>query len=177
MLLLFAASRAGRGERGVSIATLAFGLGYVTVWAGFSLGATVAQWGLHHAAMLSSAGMALSSGRLSGVILIAAGIYQLTTWKGRCLTHCRSPLGFLVTNWRDGTIGAFRMGFRHGAYCLGCCWALMCVLFVVGVMNLLWIAALAILVLMEKTGPAGAVVARAAGVVLVAAGVMAVVSS
>jgi predicted metal-binding membrane protein len=127
--------------------------------------------------MLSSAGMALSSARLSGVILIAAGIYQLTWWKGRCLTHCRSPLGFLVTNWRDGTNGAFRMGFRHGAYCLGCCWALMCVLLVVGVMNLLWIAALAILVLMEKTGPAGAVVARAAGVVLVAAGVMAVVSS
>ena len=115
MLLLFAATRAGRGERGVSLATLTFGLGYIAVWAGFSVGAAVAQWGLHQAAMLSAA-MASSSGRLTGAILIAAGIYQLTPWKSRCLTHCRSPLGFLMTNWCDGTTGAFRMGFRHGAY-------------------------------------------------------------
>src|SRR5262249_26845204 len=141
MLLLFAAARAGRGNRGVSLATLTFGLGYIAVWAGFSVGAAGAQWGLHQTAMLSAA-MASSSGRLSGAILIIAGAYQLTSWKNRCLTHCRSPLGFLMTNWRDGTIGSFRMGFSHGAYCLGCCWALMCVLFVVGVMNLIWVAAL-----------------------------------
>src|SRR6266542_4426778 len=103
----------------------------VFVWTGFSVGATLAQYGLHQAAMLSPA-MASSSSRLTGAILVAAGAYQLTSWKGRCLTHCRSPLGFLMTNWRDGTTGAFRMGFSHGAYCLGCCWALMCVLFVVG---------------------------------------------
>jgi predicted metal-binding membrane protein len=125
--------------------------------------------------MLSPAGMALSSGRVSGAILIAAGIYQLMAWKSACLTHCRSPLGFLLTNWRDGTGGAFRMGFRDGAYCPGCCWALMCVLFVVGVMNLLWVEALTIFVLMEKTGPAGAVLARVAGVGLVGAGIAAIV--
>jgi predicted metal-binding membrane protein len=171
MLLLFAATRAGRAQRGVSPATLAFGLGYVAVWTAFSGAAAVAQWGLHQAAMLS-AGMASSSGRLSGAILIAAGAYQLTPWKGKCLTHCRSPLGFLMTNWRDGIGGAFRMGFRHGAYCLGCCWALMCVLFVVGVMNLVWVAALTGFVLIEKVGPAGAVVARVAGAVMVVFGIV-----
>jgi predicted metal-binding membrane protein len=174
MLMLFAAARAGRDERGVSLATLAFGLGYIAVWTGFSLGAGLAQWGLHQAAMLSAA-MASSSGRLTGAILIAAGTYQLTPWKSRCLTHCRSPLGFLMTNWRDGTSGAFRMGFRHGAYCLGCCWALMCVLFVVGVMNLMWVATLTGFVLIEKIGPAGTTVARVAGAAMVVLGIVAIV--
>ncbi len=173
MLLLFAAARAGRDKRGVSPATLTFGLGYLAVWTGFSVGATVAQWGLHQAALLSMA-MASSSGRLTGAILIAAGGYQLTPWKSRCLTHCRSPLGFLMTNWRDGTMGAFRMGLRHGAYCLGCCWALMCVLFAVGVMNLVWVAALTVFVLIEKIGPAGAIVARVAGVAMVGFGIAAI---
>jgi predicted metal-binding membrane protein len=171
MVLLFASSRANRSDRGVSADTLAFGLGYVAIWAAFSAGATLAQWGLHQATMLSSATMALSSGRLSGAILITAGLYQLTSWKGKCLIHCRSPLGFLMTHWRDGITGAFRMGMHHGAYCLGCCWALMCVLFVVGVMNLLWVAALTAFVLVEKLGPAGAVVARIAGVGLVVGGI------
>lgn len=173
MLLLFAATRAGRGRRGVAPATLTFGLGYVAVWAGFSVGASVAQWGLHQAAILSAA-MASSSGRLNGVILMAAGAYQLTPWKSRCLTHCRSPLGFLMTNWSEGTIGAFRMGFRHGAYCLGCCWALMGVLFVVGVMNLAWVAALTAFVLIEKVGPAGAIIARVAGAAMVVLGLAAI---
>jgi predicted metal-binding membrane protein len=173
MLLLFASARAARGERGVPLATLTFGLGYIAVWSGFSVAAALAQWGLHQMAMLSPA-MASSSARLSGAILIAAGAYQLTPWKSRCLTHCRSPLGFLMTNWRDGGSGAFRMGFRHGAYCLGCCWALMCVLFVVGVMSLIWVAALTGFVLIEKIGPAGAVVARVAGVGMVVLGIMAI---
>ena len=173
MLLLFAAARAGRDKRGVSPATLTFGLGYLAVWTGFSVGAAAAQWGLHQAALLSMA-MASSSGRLTGAILIAAGVYQLTPWKSRCLTHCRSPLGFLMTNWRDGTMGAFRMGLRHGAYCLGCCWALMCVLFAVGVMNLVWVAALTVFVLIEKIGPAGAIVARVAGVAMVGFGIAAI---
>jgi predicted metal-binding membrane protein len=170
MVLLFGASRAGRDERGLPVATLAFGLGYVVVWSVFSAVATVAQWWLHQAALLSSTAMAVTDGRVNGMVLIAAGLYQMTAWKSRCLTHCRSPLGFLMTNWRDGTAGAFGMGFRHGLYCLGCCWALMCVLFVTGVMNLLWIAALAVLVLIEKIGPAGTIVARVAGVSLAAAG-------
>ena len=102
VLLLFAAAFAGRGEReGVRLATLIFGLGYLSVWSGFSFGASMAQWGLHLAAMLSMA-QATSSPHLAGAILIAAGGYQLTYWKSRCLTHCRSPLGFLMTSWRDG---------------------------------------------------------------------------
>jgi len=174
MLLLFAAAQAGRNKRGLPLTTLAFALGYIAVWASFSVGATGAQWGLHQAAMLSAV-MASSSGRLSGAILMAAGVYQLTPWKSNCLTHCRSPLGFLMTDWRNGTGGAFRMGFRHGAYCLGCCWALMCVLFVVGVMNLIWVAALTSFVLIEKTGPAGAIVARVAGAAMIAVGVTVIV--
>ena len=118
--------------------------------------------------------MAASSPRLGGAILIAAGAYQLTPWKGKCLSHCRSPLGFLMTNWRDGKLGAFQMGIHHGAFCLGCCWALMCVLFVVGVMNLVWVAALTGFVLIEKTGPAGVIIARAAGAAMVLLGIVAI---
>jgi predicted metal-binding membrane protein len=170
VLLLFGAACAGRGERGVPLAVLMFGFGYLTVWVGFSACAALAQWALHQAAMLSPA-MSASSPRLAGVILIAAGAYQLTPFKGACLTQCRSPLGFLMSNWRDGNMGALSMGVRHGGYCLGCCWALMCVLFVVGVMNLAWVAALSVFVLMEKIGPAAAVVARAAGAVMIIAGI------
>jgi len=89
-----------------------------------------------------------------------------------CLTHCRTPLGFLMSNWRDGTLGALQMGARHGAYCLGCCWALMCVLFAVGVMNLIWVAALTVFVLLEKIGPAGAIVSRVAGVAMAVSGAL-----
>jgi hypothetical protein len=108
--------------------------------------------------------------RAAGVILLAAGVYQLTPFKRACLTHCRSPLGFLMTHWRGGTRGALLMGLRHGAYCLGCCWALMGVLFAVGVMNLVWVAALSLFVLMEKSGPAGIVIARFAGAAMIAFG-------
>jgi predicted metal-binding membrane protein len=169
MLLLFAGTQAGRGERGAAPGVLIFGLGYFTVWIGFSALAALAQWGLHGAAMLSPV-MKTSSSGLAGVILLAAGAYQLTPWKGTCLTHCRSPLGFLMTNWREGKLGAIQMGVHHGAYCLGCCWALMCVLFVVGVMNLVWVATLTVLVVIEKIGPAGAIVARIAGAVFVVRG-------
>ncbi len=174
MLLLFAAARRGQDERGISRATLSFALGYIAVWAGFSAGAALVQFGLHQAAMLTPA-MASSSNRLSAVILVAAGAYQLTPWKGKCLIRCRSPLGFLMTNWRDGLSGAFRMGFRHGGYCLGCCWALMCVLFVVGVMNLLWVAALTGFVLIEKAGPAAVIVGRVAGAAMVISGIAAMI--
>lgn len=175
VLLLFAAALAGRGEReGVRLATLIFGLGYLSVWSGFSFGASMAQWGLHLAAMLSMA-QATSSPHLAGAILIAAGGYQLTSWKSRCLTHCRSPLGFLMTNWRDGKLGALQMGLRHGAFCLACCWALMCVLFVVGVMNLVWVAALTVLVLLEKIGPYGAIVSRVAGAAMIVLGIVTLV--
>ena len=170
VVMLFAASRAGKGGRWATVTALVFGLGYLAVWTLFSAGATAAQWGLHQKALLSVM-MATTSPRLAGAILIAAGVYQLTRWKSRCLTHCRSPLGFLMSNWRDGVLGAFQMGFRHGVYCLGCCWALMCVLFAVGVMNLVWVAAITVFVMVEKIGPAGAMVARVAGAALVVAGV------
>jgi predicted metal-binding membrane protein len=165
MILLFAAAQAKRGQPGASPAVIAFGFGYFVIWAGFSACATIAQWALHRAAMLSPA-MAASSSRLGGILLIVAGLYQLTPWKGACLRHCRGPLGFLMTHWRDGTFGAFQMGLHHGVHCLGCCWALMAVLFVVGVMNLVWVAALTVFVLLEKFGPAGRLVARFAGVAM-----------
>ena len=116
--------------------------------------------------------MTASSPYLGGAILIGAGAYQVTPWKGACLTHCRNPLGFLMTSWRDGRLGAFRMGIGSGMYCLGCCWALMCVLFVVGVMNLVWVAALTGFVLLEKCGPAGALVTRMAGAAMLLAGIV-----
>ena len=171
MLLLFAGAQAGRGSERTPAAVLIFGLGYLAVWIGFSAVATLAQEALHRAALLSPA-MAASSPRLSGAILIAAGAYQLTPFKGACLAHCRSPLGFLMTNWRDGAVGAFRMGLAHGTHCLGCCWALMCVLFAVGVMNLLWVAALTVMVLLEKVGPWGRAVARIAGASMIVWGVV-----
>ena len=107
---------------------------------------------------------------LGSLLLIAAGVYQWTPFKQACLRHCRSPLQFLLTCWQDGSAGAFLMGLRHGAYCLGCCWLLMAVLFAVGVMNLAWIAALSVFVLVEKIIPRGLWVAKAAGLFLVAWG-------
>jgi predicted metal-binding membrane protein len=172
MILLFGAAQAKRRGHGASLAAGIFGLGYIVVWTAFSAGAALAQWALHEAALLSAA-MAVSSPRLGGAVLIAAGLYQLTPWKNKCLTHCRSPLSFLMTHWREGKWGAFGMGARHGAYCLGCCWALMIVLFVVGVMNLVWVAVLAAFVLLEKIGPQGALVARLSGALLIVLGVVA----
>jgi predicted metal-binding membrane protein len=174
MLLLFAGTRAERGKRGIPLTVLMFGLGYLTVWVGFSACATLAQGALHETAMPSSA-MVASSPRLAATILIAAGAYQLTPLKRACLARCRSPLGFLMTTWRDGKLGALQMGVRHGSYCLGCCWALMCVMFVVGVMNLGWVIALTGFILLEKVGPAGVVVSRLAGVAMIGAGLLTVV--
>jgi predicted metal-binding membrane protein len=169
VLLLFAGSQRKRGAGATPFGVFAFGIGYLLVWTAFSASAAFAQWALHQAALLSPA-MTTSGARIGAAILIAAGVYQVTPFKGACLAHCRTPLGFLMSHWRSGTTGAFRMGIEHGGYCLGCCWALMCVLFVVGVMNLVWVAALTIFVLVEKIGPAGAVVARVAGAVMIIAG-------
>ncbi len=170
VLVLFAGARSTRERRGVSLPVLVFGLGYLAVWAGFSLCAALTQWALHHAALLSPA-MVASSPYFAGAILIAAGVYQLTPLKRACLKQCQSPQGFLITHWRPGNRGAFRMGLEHGAYCLGCCWALMLVLFAVGVMNLAWVAVLAAFVLIEKIGPSGSLVSRIGGAVMIALGV------
>jgi predicted metal-binding membrane protein len=102
-----------------------------------------------------------------GVLLVAAGIFQWTPLKRTCLDHCRSPLTFLTQNWRDGALGAAAMGLHHGAYCLGCCWLLMALLFVLGVMNLPWVALLTVVVLAEKLLPRGEILSRGLGVLLV----------
>jgi predicted metal-binding membrane protein len=170
VLLIFAASHVRRAERGGAAPVLAFGLGYVAVWAGFSVLATLGQWALHQAALLSPM-MATTSVRLGGAIVIAAGIYQLTPLKRACLTHCQTPMGFLMSHWREGTRGAFEMGLRHGMYCVGCCWVLMCVLFAVGVMSLVWVAVLTAFILVEKL-VGGVYVSRVGGVLLIAGGVL-----
>jgi predicted metal-binding membrane protein len=174
VLLLFTDLQASRGSSGVPVTGMLFGLGYITVWVGFSAAAALAQWALHQSAWLSP-GMAVTSSRLAGAILIAAGAYQLTPAKGACLRQCQSPLGFLLSNWRDGAKGALQMGIRHGAYCLGCCWALMLVLFAVGVMNLAWVAALTAFILVEKFGRTGVRVARVGGAVMILFGVLVIV--
>jgi predicted metal-binding membrane protein len=168
-LLLFAEIQARHVRSGVPVAVLLFGLGYLTIWLVFSAAAALAQWGLHTTALLSPT-MATSSARLAGAILIAAGVYQLTPVKRSCLRHCQSPLGFLLSHWRDGARGALHMGLRHGIYCLGCCWALMCILFAVGSMNLVWVAVLTAFILLEKTGRAGGAT-RFGGIVMVALGI------
>jgi predicted metal-binding membrane protein len=168
VLLLFAGIHAQRG-RGLTPAVPSFGIGYLVVWLAFSAGATAAQWALHEGALLSPM-LATTSTFVAGVILISAGAYQLTPLKSRCLARCQSPLGFLMSNWRDGVTGAFLMGFRHGIFCLGCCWALMAVLFVVGVMNLAWVGVLTLFILAEKIRPTGAQVSRASGAILIALG-------
>ena len=174
VLLLFTNMQASRGGSRIAARGILFGLGYIVVWMGFSAVAALAQWGLHRSAWLSPA-MAVTSSRLAGVILIAAGAYQLTPAKRACLAQCQSPLGFLLSNWRDGARGALQMGIRHGAFCLGCCWALMLVLFVVGVMNLAWVAALTAFILIEKFGRTGALVARIGGAAMILLGVLVVV--
>lgn len=146
-----------------SLTTTAFLAGYLIVWVAFSAGATVLQWGFHSASLLSHA-LASDTPLLAGSLLVLAGAYQLTRWKQVCLTRCRTPLDFLMTEWREGPHGALLMGTRHGAYCVGCCWALMLLLFVAGVMNLLWVAVLAGYVLLEKLVPAVPAVSRLVGI-------------
>lgn len=147
-----------------------FVTGYISVWAAFSVIATLAQWGLLEARLVSPM-MASTSPALGGLLLICAGLYQFTPLKHTCLSKCRSPLSFIMTEWRSGVRGAFIMGQRHGLYCTGCCWLLMALLFVVGVMNLLWIAALAAAILLEKTLPNARWLSIAIGLVLIGWGI------
>jgi predicted metal-binding membrane protein len=134
----------------------------------------MAQWGLHEVSYFSSI-MSTTDKYIGGVIFIAAGVFQWTPLKRTCLHRCRVPIGFFMTEWQDGASGALIMGIKHGAYCVGCCWALMAVLFVTGVMNLLWMVALAVFVLVEKVAPYGEQIGIASGVALAAAGVWMIV--
>lgn len=162
-------ARARRSKGGSATASGVFVFGYIAVWAAFSLAAVALQFGLEKAVLLSPM-MQTTSTTLAGAVLIAAGLYQWTPLKQACLRRCRSPLDFVMTHWRQGASGAFIMGVQHGVYCLGCCWMLMLLLFVGGVMNLGWIAGLAGFVLVEKFAPAGHWIGRAAGAVLIAWG-------
>jgi predicted metal-binding membrane protein len=171
MITMFAAVHRRRAAHGrPAVPTAVFVLGYLVVWTAFSVLAAFAQTALHSAMLVSSA-MTTTSPLLGGALFVVAGVFQWTPLKRACLATCRSPLSFVMREWREGHRGAFVMGLRHGAYCLGCCWALMLLLFVAGVMNLLWVAVIALAVLLEKIVPGGELVGRLAGIVLVAAGI------
>jgi predicted metal-binding membrane protein len=166
-ILLFAAiSRRRRQQGRPAVPVAVFTLGYLLVWVLYATVAAAVQWELHRRALLSPA-MASASPLLGGGLLVAAGLYQWMPVKGACLSHCRSPLGFFSAEWREGSLGALVMGMRHGSYCVGCCWLLMGLLFVAGVMNVLWVAVIAGFVLVEKLVPWGDRLGRVAGVVLV----------
>lgn len=167
MILTFAAiNQRKRGRGQPFVPTVVFAAGYLIAWGGFSIVATAAQAGLEQAALMPPM-TALASPILAGIVLLACGIYQLTPLKAACLRHCRTPLNFVLNHWRDGYGGALRMGLAHGAYCLGCCWLLMALLFVGGVMNLMWAAAIAGFVLLEKLLPFGQWIPRTSGAALV----------
>jgi predicted metal-binding membrane protein len=172
MTLLYAAvARKAAAQHNPLGSTFVFVSGYVAMWTIFSVVATVAQYVLDQAALLSPM-MSSSSARLGAALLIAAGVYQLSPLKNACLKNCRAPAHFLARYWRTGSLGAFSMGLRLGAYCVGCCWILMGLLFVGGVMNLLWIAAIAIFVLLEKTIPFGVLSGRLAGAAMILVGAL-----
>lgn len=172
MTLMYASVARKAAVQGSPLApTFVFVAGYIAVWTTFSLVATIAQHALDQAALLSPM-MVASSSRFGAALVIAAGVYQLTPLKNACLKNCRTPARFMSHYWRSGTLGALRMGLRLGAYCVGCCWILMALLFVGGVMNLLWIAAIAIFVLLEKTTPVGNMSGRIAGLAMILVGAL-----
>jgi predicted metal-binding membrane protein len=169
MLLLFArVNRKDKAAGSPLMPTGAFATGYLIAWGGFSVVAAGLQWALEAARLMSPMLLLETANVWIGVgILVGAGLWQLTPLKTMCLRHCRSPIGFLIGNWRAGRLGALRMGLEHGAYCLGCCWFLMGLLFFGGVMNLYWVVGLAVFVLLEKILPLGHWLGRVAGVVLI----------
>ncbi|MGH7906826.1 MAG: DUF2182 domain-containing protein [Candidatus Binataceae bacterium] len=146
-----------------------FVFGYVAIWTMFSAAAALLQYFLQRASLLST-DLRIAP-LVGGVVLALAGLYQLLPLKQVCLRHCHSPIGFLISKWRDGAMGAFTMGLEHGAFCVGCCWMLMALLFVMGVMNLFWVAIIAVFVLFEKIAPWSRAIAGTAGIALIASGI------
>lgn len=171
MILVYA--RIGRQTAGGPFAaSVWFALGYLLSWTVFSLAATSAQWALERAALLTPM-MESASNLLGAIVLIIAGLYQWTPLKYACLSYCQTPLGFILRyGFRREATGALALGLRHGLYCVGCCWAVMALLFVAGVMNLFWIAALSALVLLEKVVPLGRLVPRVVGIAFMAGGAL-----
>jgi predicted metal-binding membrane protein len=168
MILMFGQLGSGDGERARARSFVA---AYLVVWLVFSVAATAAQWALQAVDWVDAMIVSTSAG-LTAALLCIAGVYQFSPLKKLCLARCRTPMGFLLGEWRPGVKGAFSMGLRHGLFCVGCCWALMALLFVGGVMNLAWIAALSIAVAIEKMAPGGEWLAAGLGLVLLAVGVV-----
>jgi len=169
VILLVLAMLRRRGDAGALRSALAFVAGYLLAWTAFSAFAALLQLELHRTAVMPM-DMRLRPGIASAAVLLLAGVFQWTPLKHACLRHCRSPFDALARYWREGSAGALVAGMRHGSYCVGCCWVLMLVLLVVGVMNLAWVAALAAVVLLEKATPLGPLVGRATGVAFIAWG-------
>jgi predicted metal-binding membrane protein len=165
-ILLYGRVRETRNrDRGITRSWV-FMAGYALVWLLFSLAAAASQ------RALTKSSMVLNSSGAQAAVLIAAGLYQLSPLKGACLSQCRSPAQFISRHWRPGWDGAVRLGILHGAFCLGCCWLLMALLFVGGIMNLLWIVGLTMIVAVEKLAPRGPLFGRAAGVALIGWGLV-----
>ncbi len=170
LLLYVALKRQGTDSAKTSFLGLEFLAGYLLIWGGFSVAAALMQWALGSVGLVSGSMMTISSKTLAGFVFVLAGLYQLSNVKTACLTHCRSPTQFLVEHNRSGTFGALAMGAHHGLYCLGCCWAVMALLFVGGIMNLYWIAGLAVFVIIEKMFPFGELLAKGTGAILILVG-------
>lgn len=170
MILLFArfSAQSKHGAPNTAI----FALSYLIIWLFFSAIAAASQAGLVSLAAASADGLKLVNGKVAGLLLVAAGCYQLSPLKSACLNQCRSPLSFLMHGWRPGWKGALRLGMQHGLYCLGCCWALMLLLFAAGVMNLAWVAALTFIVVAEKLAPPIIRVRQGIAVVLLLGGAL-----
>lgn len=167
MILVFSAVNRKRGD---GVSSWIFLSGYVLIWSSFSALAAALQSALNNFALLS-ADMSILSPLISGVLIAAAGVYQLTSLKNSCLGKCASPLDFVMTNWREGKAGALVMGIHHGLYCLGCCWLLMGLLFVTGIMNLIWVAVIAGFIFAEKIFLSRRA-SSAAGLILIAIGIL-----
>jgi predicted metal-binding membrane protein len=165
MVMAYARVASARGGR-PALRVWLFAFGYLAIWTLFSAAATAIQLALLHWSLISNA--LVTTPLVSAAILAVAGIYQLTPLKQMCLGRCQSPIGFLMTHWRDGAAGALRIGLAHGAFCVGCCWMLMALLFVTGVMNLAWVAAISAFVLIEKMTPWSRAIANISGVALIA---------
>lgn len=166
---VFSSLTARRDPGHANGATTTYVAGYAASWLAFAAPAALVQWALTYALLLDPMARSTSA-MLSSAILLAAGVYQWLPLKSACLSKCRTPLAFFMANWRDGKSGAFWLGMRHGGYCVGCCWALMTIMFVVGAMSLAWMGLIMLLVLSEKVIPTSWRFDRALGVALVTAG-------
>lgn len=176
MVLAFARMHSTDRSQGAGwMPVILFAGGYVVTWAAFSLAAALLQAGLTHLALMSPMMMKTATAPLAGGILILAGAYQFTSLKQSCLSQCRTPISFLMTQWRNGNRGALLMGIKHGLFCVGCCWALMGLLFVVGVMNAVWIIIITLYVLVEKTVPGSERLSRLIGACMLGIGLWIIV--